>query len=587
MSQYKSMIFVALIATSAQASNESRGPEGINATGLTLPNNTVLTGAGISIGQVEVGRPPKTGVDSPANVNPSTNPAEVWVQTTMAGGDTQLSEHAALVADIMINSTTGVAPDASLYSGAFVTESSAGYIVALQTIQRIATRPNSAGPRVINNSWSKALDTFGSTDGNTLLTLGADWMASNYEVLLVFSANTSDENTPVPGDNYNGISIDASTKVGNTYRKLAGFDAVLEENDAGGERVSVDLLAPGDDVQANGQGGDLFNFDGRSAAVPHVTGTVALLQQYGDFQINNVGGVHWDSTNPQRHEVMKAVLLNSADKIFGVHGSLRTVVSNDATGNYDWEDSQAFADDTLSLDVQLGAGHLNAGRASTQFKTGEWDVGNIPAIGWDHHETGGIGTTLGYTLPEDVFGYIAVTLVWDRQVTKTGGSDTVYDPSNVFTGALNDLDLFVVPVGWDNLLEDAVATSASSEDNVEHIFADIPEGDYEIVVNHFGGVGTDQDYALAWWTGPGPITLSGDFDGDGDVDGDDLTDWKTSFGPGGGADADGDGDSDGADFLTWQRELSPASVVASGAVPEPAAWMLAALGLPLLLRRLA
>ncbi len=67
-----------------------------------------------------------------------------------------------------------------------------------------------------------------------------------------------------------------------------------------------------------------------------------------------------------------------------------------------------------------------------------------------------------------------------------------------------------------------------------------------------------------------------DFDGDGDVDGDDLALLQTGFGKSSGAtaadgDANADGRVDGADFVIWQRQegfdLTPGSVAA---VPEPA-----------------
>jgi hypothetical protein len=65
-------------------------------------------------------------------------------------------------------------------------------------------------------------------------------------------------------------------------------------------------------------------------------------------------------------------------------------------------------------------------------------------------------------------------------------------------------------------------------------------------------------------------TFTADFDNDGDVDGDDLTEWRNDFGPTAGSDADGDGDSDGADFLVWQQQLgSGPAVPVAGAVPEP------------------
>ncbi|MCC6494058.1 MAG: hypothetical protein IT424_13675 [Pirellulales bacterium] len=69
--------------------------------------------------------------------------------------------------------------------------------------------------------------------------------------------------------------------------------------------------------------------------------------------------------------------------------------------------------------------------------------------------------------------------------------------------------------------------------------------------------------------------LAGDFDGDGSVDGDDLTLWNGGFGTLTGAmpvdgDADDDGDVDGGDFLTWQSQFGVAGAVgAIGAVPEP------------------
>src|SRR5262249_27045860 len=47
----------------------------------------------------------------------------------------------------------------------------------------------------------------------------------------------------------------------------------------------------------------------------------------------------------------------------------------------------------------------------------------------------------------------------------------------------------------------------------------------------------------------------GDFDEDGDVDHDDLVQWRGDFGANGDSDADEDGDSDGADFLIWQRQI--------------------------------
>lgn len=99
-----------------------------------------------------------------------------------------------------------------------------------------------------------------------------------------------------------------------------------------------------------------------------------------------------------------------------------------------------------------------------------------------------------------------------------------------------------------------------------------------------GGLSWDVDYTATALTlsvvTDGP---SADFDGDGDVDANDLAKWKVGFGKKQGAepfdgDADGDFDVDGSDFLVWQRQFGGAAPTspATGAVPEPTACMLAA-----------
>lgn len=73
--------------------------------------------------------------------------------------------------------------------------------------------------------------------------------------------------------------------------------------------------------------------------------------------------------------------------------------------------------------------------------------------------------------------------------------------------------------------------------------------------------------------------IQGDFDGDLDVDGDDLDQWFGDFGLNGDSDADIDGDSDGGDYLHWARNFTGPGVLASTtAVPEPTSLALLAAG---------
>jgi hypothetical protein len=77
----------------------------------------------------------------------------------------------------------------------------------------------------------------------------------------------------------------------------------------------------------------------------------------------------------------------------------------------------------------------------------------------------------------------------------------------------------------------------------------------------------------------GVSLMPGDFDVDGDVDGDDFLAWQTGFGTQSGAqksdgDYDNDGDVDGNDFLGWQADFGSGIGSASAAVPEPASIVL-------------
>ncbi len=71
-----------------------------------------------------------------------------------------------------------------------------------------------------------------------------------------------------------------------------------------------------------------------------------------------------------------------------------------------------------------------------------------------------------------------------------------------------------------------------------------------------------------------------DFDTDGDVDGDDLSTWESSYASNAGGDANGDGVTDGEDFLIWQQNFTGSSPTGPlSSVPEPGTIALATFGL--------
>jgi hypothetical protein len=358
-----------------------------------------------------------------------------------------------------------------------------------------------------------------------------DWSGRVHDTPYIVAGNYSLQPTqaigPVPVDEYNGITV------GFTRRKADGDFGQIDEttrNDMNqfGMRRFIDLVAPGRDIlvpvlPANGRGTSYDSRSGSSYAAPHVTGAVALLQEYGD-QRAAAGAPGWTASR-LRHEVMKAVLMNSADKIrnqavddMGL-GMSKTIIKTNATTwlNSDARDSadnNVFGRD-YPLDVELGAGQLNVRRALNQYSSGKIpppEPGNpagLRHVGWDYNSIGSAGEIKKYPLALPLRGesYVTLTLTWDRRVDWVDQNGDTFAQSLEFTvDPLPDLDLYLMPKGATSL-DQNIWSSNSRVDNVEHIFYQLPPngGEYEIWVQQVGGTGTN--YALAWWSIPAPDPL--------------------------------------------------------------------------------
>lgn len=483
-----------------------------------------------------------------------------------------------------------VSSNAGLHSSGFVDPGiSPGYsevIITTQYLAKLFPQGTQQQIRAINHSWGKLpLNANVAPDGNSLVTLGLDWIAQRFDVLNVVAGVQDSTGQRLPSDNFNGVTVARSEQVNGVFLQVESGNDNEGYDDAEGSRVSVDLLAPGVDiaVPSNGATNPNTTRTGTSFAAPHVTGVVALLHEFANFQIDDAP--RWDSSNARRHEVIKAVLLNSADKLAGVHGSARTVLDNLGRN---WTETDAFSNDQMSLDSQMGAGHLNAARALRQYRSGEWNsLESIPSIGWDFGESGGLSSEYRYPLSVTTSGYIAVTLAWDRPTDKinVAGTPNNYAFTDDFLSssiAADDLDLFVVLAGEPDPYGFFALRSYSVDDNVEHIFGMLDPGEYEIVVHHKAGGA--RDYGLAWWVGS---NMPGDFDDDGNVDGTDLNSWQGDYGGFDGlSDADFNGATDGSDFLAWQRNFGIAAASATTtAVPEPKPLMLLAVAAVLVAHR--
>ncbi len=247
------------------------------------------------------------------------------------------------------------------------------------------------------------------------------------------------------------------------------------------------------------------------------------------------------------------------------------------------------------LDDTYGAGELNLYN-SYLVTLGGQTVGDalIPSPadshGWDYQtiQPGSSNALLydlvvasGSTAPE-----LSVVLTWNAKISSPFHTGTpvvanldleLLDSS----GATVDLDL------GDSLVE---GLSASDIDNVEHLYlTDLAPGTYTLKVTSDD---LASNFGLAWRMSTLFDQPSADFDGDGDVDGNDFLTWQRGSGTllGGShasGDADGDGDIDNDDLALLSFGLAGgATALAANAltsVPEPASWGLLGMALLMLL----
>jgi hypothetical protein len=512
-------IAVALAACIAYGDDVSTGVDGIHARGLRAPDGGTLTGAGIAIGQVEPNRPGKPGFDDPAFSHPKVEPKSVFVQQNDAGKNAFTSDHAEMVAGVMIaqdSSFPGVAPGASLYAGADAASGPFYDPESAITAQHIALQ-NGGDVRAINMSFGNPLLAGTPHDGSALLSQFVDWSADVHDTLYVTAGDESGVIIPAsPQDSFNHVNVGFTRKdAEGVYRLMDSRNVTTVTAD--GRRIN-DLVAPGTGLTMPRRGGTEVPppaWDGTSFAAPHVTGSVALLQEYGEEKIES-GVPHWDE-DARRHEVTKAVLMNSADKVEDEGDGKRLGMEKtilDTRGN-DWLASDAYTSKSIPLDDELGTGQINTHRAWREFSAGEWDSfgsAEVPLIGWDYGVTLGAGDFNRYIFNKPLVAesFVSITLAWDREIAleELGQPNGSYDIGESFeTLGLTDLDLYLMPRGAEEL-SDHVWASFSLNYSVEHVFFEIVEaGDYEFWVYQADEPLADQWYAVAWEAVPEPSSL--------------------------------------------------------------------------------
>ena len=230
---------------------------------------------------------------------------------------------------------------------------------------------------------------------------------------------------------------------------------------------------------------------GTSFAAPTVAGGAALLYDtaYDVFPGN---------ADARDARVMKAVLMNSANKTFGWNN-----------GQVAHPNGNGGVLTIQGLDNRVGAGRMNLDNAYDQFLTGTTDIagttggnlGLIDDIGWDFGQVSS-GTTNDYFFNSPLAGgsTLNATLTWFRD-RRINASNTVFDDS------YDDLNLELWSV-VDGTFISLISESASLYNESEHFSFELPvPGDYALRVRWFKevfdvvGDANQELYGLAWRTG--------------------------------------------------------------------------------------
>jgi hypothetical protein len=183
------------------------------------------------VGQVELSRPSRFAVDKISNKllqldRIIVQPYEVFFRDGKAIPNRNVDDHSAQVAAVIISQhkiRRGVAPDAKLLSSAYSQRRQDGQPEACIAAQHVARQYNST-VRAINFSFGELLSEDprpnAKLDGDALLTLCVDWIATTYNTMPIVAGNQGKGGIPIPTDLYNGFTVGFTREVDGIYRQL-------------------------------------------------------------------------------------------------------------------------------------------------------------------------------------------------------------------------------------------------------------------------------------------------------------------------------------------------------------------------------
>lgn len=372
---------------------------------------------------------------------------------------------------------------------------------------------------VINSSWGFEDSTGSSFEATTIDALAL----ANHTTVVISAGNSGPAGNTVgaPASGYNKIAVAAlaADTSANPYTAPSTFSS-RGPNDfynpqlgltIKGVRPAVDIAAPGEELalayyggttgsntggvdQSNGANNYyLISAAGTSFSAPMVAGGAALLADYAHV---NYGPHGLDG------RVIKAVLLNSADKTFGWNNGQHVT-------------PQGLIQTTQGLDYATGAGRMNLNRAFDQFTAGTADNPTIAPDGAHVQHIGWLYGSAKFNTPSDYIidqsiltgQTLTATLTWFVHRTFTDATATT--EATATDDRFDNLDLQI----W--LLSNGVPTSEIADsfalyNNVQHLSFDVPQDGQYLLRVLFAGQQYDlsspdpqlppspEDFALAW-----------------------------------------------------------------------------------------
>ena len=468
-----------------------------------IGQENVPTGAGVLVGQVEVGA---------GNYAPNPGVGEFSGKTfSLMSGSSGNSGHATRVGRNYYGLDTSIAPG---ITDIFVWEVNNWVASGFLNVQGSGQLPPGLPPeglKIFNNSW---VGTTGNTTSNNTLLRRADFAIVRDDLLMMSGVNNGNNpNLPLMSHTFNGLAVGKLNGRHQSGSTLGVID--------GPGRLKPDIVAPG----------------GATSWSTPVVGAAAAMMIETARTTPGLG----INPNAERSDVIKAVLLAGAAKT-NVHGFDCPPDCPDWTNN-----PQTSGPDrgitTQPIDAIIGAGNVNVNFAHWIMTGGEQDGADTPPndanamfAGWDL-ATVGLDESRYWRFDVPQFAdAVSMLVTWHRNVELGfGNSDWAVADFDLILWRVDENGDLATLVGDPGLpfFAGGNVVSASIVDNIEHLYiTGLEEGEYTLELRRVDALGgfPDWEAAVAWLL-PEPPPCLADFDDSGDVGVKDLLFLLGAWGP--------------------------------------------------------